>query len=176
MASRKKAIQEFVQFLPVIGFASSFLVTGDVDLERAGPLFIISALGAVAITAVLLRRRVLLNPILFGSNLWLCLGAVAFGVPIPPLAGLLGQLQATALYVCIFSCGLVFSTGRPTGYIGMRHADPRVIRKLSAAMMGLTAIALVWSHLHVDNIRLGGGLPFIILNVTRRVMIRRARR
>ena len=177
MASKTKAfLQEASQFVPVIVLASSFIVAGGVDLGRAGTLFIISAACAVVITAVLIRQRVLLNPILVGTNLWLLLGALSFGIPIPALAKIMGQVQAAGLFACALGVGVLFTLTKPTGYIGMRHSRRRLIRKLSVIMIILTAIALAWSYIYVHNIRIGGALPFIVLNVTRRVMIRRTRR
>jgi hypothetical protein len=175
MASAKTVLGEVVQLVPVITLASSFIVSGGVDLERAAPLFVASAIIAVIITGVLMKQKVLLNPILVGTNLWLCLGALAFGIPIPPFADIIGSLQAVGLYVCTLGVGVVYAAVKPTGYIGMRHPDPRVVRRLSLIMVGLTVTALIWSFLFIHNIRLGGGLPFIVLNVTRRIMIRRAR-
>ena len=175
MASAKPVLGEVVQLVPVITLASSFIVSGGVDLERAAPLFVVSAIIAVIITGILIRLKVLLNPILVGTNLWLCLGALAFGIPIPPFADIIAALQAAGLYICTLGVGVVYAAVRPTGYIGMRHPDPRVVRRLSVILVGLTGVALVWSFLFIHNIRLGGGLPFIVLNVTRRVLIRRAR-
>jgi hypothetical protein len=174
MTSKKKRVfQEIAQFVPVIVLASSFLVSGGVDLERAGLLFVVSALLAVIVTSVLIRQKVLLNPILVGTNLWLCIGALAFGIPIPAIAEILGQIQAAGLFACALGVGIVFTAVSATGYIGMSHTDGRVIRKLSVVMLVLTGVALVWSVLFEHNIRVGGGLPFILLNVTRRVLIRR---
>ena len=47
----KRIFFEALQFVPVIALASSFLVEGSVDLERAAALFVISGVGAAAITA-----------------------------------------------------------------------------------------------------------------------------
>lgn len=176
MASVKGFTKEAVQFVPVITLASSFLVSGGVDLERAGTLFVISGVGAAVITGVLLKMKVLLNPVLVGTNLWLSVGALAFGIPLEGLAGVLAQLQAGGLYACVLLVGIAFTALLPTGYIGMVHPDPAVARKLSVILLVVTGAILVWSLVLIENIRLGGGLPFIALNVTRRMMMRRSLR
>lgn len=173
MASAKSVTREVVQFVPVITLASSFIVAGGVDLGRAGTLFVISAALAVIITVALVIQKARLNPVLLGTNLWLVIGALAFGIPISPLADVVGSLQAAGLFATILIMGVAMTLTRPTGFIGMPHRTPATVRKLSIALLGLTAAILVWSYLFIDNIRLGGGLPFIVLNVTRRVMIRR---
>jgi hypothetical protein len=175
MAKLKRFMEEASQFVPVITLASSFIVAGGVDLSRAGTLFVVSAASAVVITAVLIKRKVLLNPILVGTNLWLCLGALAFGIPIAAMADIMAEHQAVDLFACTFALGIVFTAVKTTGFIGMRHPDSRVIKKLSIVMLALTAAAVIWSVAFMDNIRLGGALPFIVLNVTRRVLMRRKR-
>jgi hypothetical protein len=174
MARAKNFLAEAAQFVPVITLASSFILAGGVDLSRAALLFVIAALGAVAVTAVLTAKKVLLNPVLLGTNLWLCIGALAFGVPVSPLADAVGRAQAFGLYVCMFGVGLVLTVVKDSGYIGVRHPDRQRIRKWSLVLLGLTAGALVWSYVFIDNIRLGGALPFILVNVIRRVMIKRS--
>ena len=172
----KKVLVEAVQFLPVITLASSFLVHGEVELGRAGPLFIVAALGAALITAILAARRAPLNPILLGTGAWLVAGAVAFGVPIAPLARIIGRLRAAGLFACTAVVGALLTAASPTGYLGMSHPDRGLVRRWSLALLGLTLAATLWAWVFVDNIRLGGGLPFILLNVARRVLLRRLTR
>jgi hypothetical protein len=175
MSKAEAFFKEASQFVPVITLASSFIVGGGVDLSRAATLFIISAGIAVVVTVFLVVKKASLNPILLGTNLWLCLGAIAFGIPIPAFALLLGHVQAFGLYVCVFGIGLILASASKTGYIGMRHPDRKVVRRLSLLLLALTAVALAWSFVFIENIRLGGALPFIILNVTRRMLMRRNR-
>lgn len=174
MASIKNFLTEAVQFVPVITLASSFLVSGGVDLQRAGILFVIAGAGAVAITGILLSLKVLLNPVLVGTNLWLCVGALAFGLHWDGLAGVLAKLQAGGLYTSVLLVGILFTTLLPSGYIGMRHPDSTIVKKQSLLLLMVTGAILVWSLILVKDIRLGGGLPFILLNMTRRLMIQRA--
>ena len=176
MTKKQAVLAETVQFVPVIILAFSFLVKGDVDLNRAASLFLISGSIAAAITVFLVLKKTLLNPILLGTNIWLVLGAMVFSIPIPPLEDLIGSLQAAGLYVCVFVVAIVFTFGKRTGFIGMEHTDSSVIRKLSLIMLVLSGVVLAWSYVFVEDIRLGGGLPFILLNVTRRVIIRRFQR
>ena len=173
MRKGKAALLEVVQFIPVITLASSFIAGGGVNLERAATLFIISGITALVITAALAVKKVPLNPILLGTNLWLVTGALAFGVPIPALATVLGTVQAFGLYVTIFTVGAILTILSTTGFIGMAHTNRNRVRRLSILLLALCAVALAWSYLFIDNIRIGGALPFIFLNVSRRVLMRR---
>lgn len=163
---------ELVQLVPVIVLASSFLVNGEVDLARATPLFVVAAALTVPITGLVLSRGHVLNPILVGTDLWLWLGAVAFGLPIPPLAAALADARAAALFACALAVGIVATAVSPTGYVGSRGA-PRWVLRASIGLLALTVAIVAWSWAMRANLRLGGGLPFILVNVVRRVVIAR---
>jgi hypothetical protein len=175
MSRKLKILTEIVQFVPIITLAITFIVKGDVDLEQAAMLFVVSGIMAVGITVWLVAAKVTLNPILLASNIWLVMGAIAFGVPVPFLATLLSQTNAALLFATVLLVGTVqIALKIPTGFIGMENADTRTVRRLSFILLALSAVILIWAFVCKDNIRLGGGLPFIILNVTRRVMIKRS--
>ena len=173
MAWLKPILLEGVQFAPILTLASTFVVSGEVDLERAGTLFVVAAAEAVIVTAIVGAPRAPLNTILLGTNVWLVLGALAFGLPIEALADTLGRLQAVVLFGCVLAMGVVLALAAPNGYVGIELRDRRTTRLGSSILLVLTAAALLWSWLFVDDIRLGGGLPFILLNVSRRVLARR---
>ena len=174
MSKLKAFVLEAVQFVPVIVFASSFLVSGGVDLSLAATLFVIAGIGAFVISAALIIGKVQLNPVLLGTNIWLCVGALVFGVPVPAIAGVFAKVQAAGLFACVLAVSVPLMMFSPAGFIGMRHPNPKTVRALSLQLLIAAAVVFVWSIIMVDNIRLGGGLPFILLNVTRRMMMRRA--
>jgi len=177
MRSRASTIAlEAVQFAPILTLASTFVVSGEVDLERAGTLFVVAAVEAVVITGVVAALRAPQNTILLGTNVWLVGGAVAFGVPIEALAGILGELQAVVLFGCVLAVGAVVAVAAPRGFVGVELPDRRTTHIGSVVLLALSAVALAWSWIFVDDIRLGGGLPFILLNVSRRVLGRRLSR
>ena len=173
MARFKPIALEVIQFAPILTLASTFVVSGEVDLERAGTLFVVAAIEAVVITAVVAVFRAPLNTILLGTHVWLVLGALAFGVPIEPLAEVLGRFQAVVLFACVLVMGGVLAAAAPNGYIGAAMPDRRKVHIGSAILLALSAAALAWSWFFVEDIRLGGGLPFIALNISRRVLARR---
>jgi hypothetical protein len=173
MSRTKKIIAEVVQFVPIITLASSFIVKGGVDVNQAGTLFVISGFCALVITGILVFSKVMLNPILLATNLWLLTGAAAFGIPLPALADILSQANAVLLFATALVVGIILTLVNPRGYIGMAGVDKATVQRLSVLLIGLTAGALLWSIIFKNNIRLGGGVPFILLNVTRRMLIRR---
>jgi len=160
--------------VPIITLASSFILKGGVDLNQASVLFVVSGIIAVAVTAWLLAIRITLNPILLASNIWLIFGAAAFGIPVLPLAHLFAETNAALLFAAVLAVGIAQTTLRiSTGFIGMDNAPPQTIRKLSFTLLAVAALAFCWAVIFRNNIRIGGGIPFIVLNVTRRVLIKR---
>lgn len=174
--SKNPVWAELIQLIPVISFALPFIIRGGVDLGRANQGFLIAALLTLPVSAAVLKNRYLLNPILTGTGVWLWFGAIAFNAPIELLRALLLQTQGFGLFLVIFACGVVTTVRAPSGYIGSRHPDARWVKQASLGLLALSGAAVVWAYCMRNNIRLGGGLPFIVLNLVRRVVIVRAHR
>jgi hypothetical protein len=175
MATRRNAVwAELVQLVPIISLAFPSILEGKVDISRAGSGFLVGALLTLPISAVIVLRKHLLNPILVGAGLWLWFGALAFKLPVAPLADWMVQTQAFGLFVAALTAGLAATLISPQGYVACRSNDPRWIRHASLGLLGLTLVILCWAWLFRHDIRLGGGVPFIVLNVARRVLGRRA--
>jgi hypothetical protein len=173
-ARRNPVWAELIQLIPVISLAFPFIVAGSVDISRAGPGFLLGALLTVPVTAAVLWRRYLLNPILIGTGLWLWLGLAAFYVPIPAVKIWLVDTQAFGLFLLALVAGIVTTFASSTGYVACLSSDLRWTRKASLALLGLTFGIVAWTWLFRHDIRLGGGLPFIVLNVARRAIARKA--
>jgi hypothetical protein len=164
---------ELVQLVPVITLALPFIVKGEVELARAASGFLAGAAAFVLVTALVLSRKAVLNPILVGTGVWLVLGALAFNVPIELLASSLVAAQGASLFVVIAVVGLVATFASPEGFIGAPNAAGWV-RRASLLLLALAVLAAAWAVYFRANIRLGAGVPFIALNVVRRVLLRRA--
>lgn len=165
---------ELVQLVPVVVLASSFLVAGEIDPSRAAPLFLVAAVLTVPVTAAVVARGHVLNPILVGTAVWLWAGAAAFGIPVPALSGPIAAAPGAGLFGCAFVVGLG-ALFHPAGYVGARHPDPAWVRKASLGLLALTLAAVAWAWVLRADLRLGNGLPFVAVNVARRVLIARAR-
>jgi len=169
-----KAWAELIQLVPVVSLALPFIVQGTVDLSRASTGFLVAAILAVPISALVLWAKQLLNPILVGTSMWLWLGALAFNLPIPALAEWLTQTQAFGLFIGAFVAGLGATLLSPFGFLACRAAEAGVARRYGLGLLGLSAACCAWSWAFRHDVRLGGGLPFILLNVVRRALCRRA--
>jgi hypothetical protein len=149
-------------------------VSGKVELARAGTGLVAGALLTLPVSAAVLAKKAALNPILVGTGLWLWAGAVAFSVPLAELRAALVEAQGFALFAFVVATGVVTLLLSPQGFIGCQHPDPGFVRKASLGLLAVALVALAWSWFFRHDIRAGGGLPFIVLNVVRRGVILRA--
>lgn len=170
--SKSPAWLELVQLVPVISLAIPFIARGEVDLSRAASGFLLAAALFVIVTGLVVVKRGVLNPILLGTGAWLIFGALAFNVPLDSLASSIAETQAFTLFLAVCVVGLIATFASGEGFIGHRSDDAAWIRRASFALLALVVFAAAWSYRFHDDVRLGGGLPFIVLNVARRLLIR----
>ncbi len=168
-----EAVLELVQFVPILTFAVPFMTAGAVDLSAAGGGFLRATVLAVVVTVALHRWQHPRNPIHAATDAWLLVGAVAFSVPLEGVAGLYSTWGALSLFAVVALWGaLQLATGRG-GFLLGSAATPTQLRKLTPVMIALTLAAIGWAWWWLGDIRIGGGLPFIGLNVVRRVLLKR---
>jgi len=173
--TRNPVWAELVQLIPVVSLALPFLVEGKVDIGRASWGFLLGALLTIPATVAVMARRHLLNPILLGAGLWLWLGAIAFQMPASRVVAWLAETRAAGLFLGALAVRTVANFLSPRGYITCYCPDPRWIRRSSLLLLGLTLLVAAWAWIFRHNVRLGGGLPFIVLNVARRALARMGR-
>jgi len=170
--TRNPAWAELVQLVPIVSLAFPFIVAGKIDLTRAGNGLLIAALLTIPVSALVLAKRAVLNPILLGTGLWLWVSAIAFVVPLRGLVAWLGETQAFGLFMGVLLVGVATTAWSPQGFIGCRSDDRRWLLRASSLLLLLSAVAVGWSWAFRHNIRAGGGLPFIVLNLARRALQR----
>lgn len=170
--SQPPAWLELVQLIPVISLAIPFIARGEVDLTRAASGFLMAAALFVVVTWLVVVMNGVLNPILLGTGAWLILGALAFNIPLDSLASSLAETQGFTLFLVVCGVGLIATFASGEGFIGHRSEDAIWIQRASFVLLALAAGAAAWSYRFHTDVRLGGGVPFIVLNVARRLLIK----
>ena len=166
---------ELIQLLPVISLALPFILRGEVDLSRAASGFLLGASLFAIVSWLVLHFQGVLNPILIGTGIWLVLGALAFNVPLEAIASRISATQGFSLFVVIAAVGVAATVASPQGFIGYRGSDAAWIRRTSLILLAVGVAAAAVAFRFRSDIRVGGGLPFIVLNVARRMLIRSKR-
>ncbi len=165
---------EAIQLVPVVSLALPFVLAGHVDLEQASWGFMLGAGLSVPISALVVARRQLLNPILVGTALWLWLGAITFQFDFRTLQAWYVDTQAFGLFVASLVVGVIATFTSRQGFVACRGAPRDWARKASLGLLAMNALMVGWAWWFRDDIRVGGGLPFITLNLARRLLMRRA--
>lgn len=165
---------ELVQLVPIVSLALPFILAGKIDFGRAGTALLVAAVLTVPASALVLARGYVLNPILLGTALWLWVSALAFRAPLPGVVTALSDAQGAGLFAGVLAVGVVSTFVSPQGFVGCRHPNRAWLLRASLLLLALSVGALGWSWVFRHNIRAGGGLPFIVLNVARRLLVLRA--
>lgn len=168
-----EAALELLQFVPILTFALPFMTAGAVDLSTAGGGFIRAGAFAIGVMALLRWLKHPQNPIHLATNVWLIGGAAAFNLPLAAVATLYGDLGALGLFAVVAVWGGVQLATGQGGFLLGSTASTKQLRRLTPVMIGLTLLAVAGAWFFRENLRLGGGLPFITLNVARRVLLKR---
>jgi hypothetical protein len=165
---------ELIQLVPIVSLALPIILAGKIDFARAGTALLVAALLTIPVSAFVVLRHAVLNPILVGTALWLWLAALAFELGLPGLVSALSEAQAAGLFLGVVIVGFGATLVSPQGFIGTVHPDRAWIRQTSLLLLGLAIAVAAWAWAFRHNVRLGGGLPFLVLNIVRRRLILRA--
>ncbi len=142
MASRflnhRNRLAAFLEFAPLLAFSLS----GRLGLEVVERFHLGAAL-AVACTALLLAQRRPLNPLLLGTNAWLCAESLAWASGVDGLVRASALLQESAFFAVLLVTGLVRVALWEAGLFAM-HRGPGT-RRGSLVLLALIAAGLGWS-------------------------------
>lgn len=165
---------ELVQLVPILSLALPIILAGKIDFARAGTALLVAALLTIPVSALVVLRHAALNPILVGTALWLWIAAAAFELGWPRPVAALSEAQGAGLFVGVVVVGFVATLISPQGFVGTVHSDRAWLKRTSLLLLGVAIAATAWAWVFRHNVRLGGGLPFLVLNIVRRRLILRA--
>jgi hypothetical protein len=165
---------ELVQLVPIVSLALPLIIAGQIDFARASRSLVVAALLTIPVSVLVVARKAVLNPILVGTALWLWVAAVAFELGWSGLVGALSEAQGAGLFAGIVLVGALATLFSPQGFVGSPHPDHAWVTRSSFLLLALAVAATAWSWAFRHNVRLGGGLPFLALNIARRRLVLRA--
>ena len=165
---------ELVQLVPIVSLALPIILAGKIDFAQARSALLVAAVLTIPVTGLVLWRRAVLNPILVGTALWLWVAALAFELESTALVAALSEAQGAGLFLGVLVVGIFTTVLSPQGFVGSIHPDRAWIRRASLILLVLALVAVGWSWAFRHNVRLGGGAPFLLLNIVRRRLVVRA--
>lgn len=154
----------WVEFLPLV----AFLAAGKaLDTPTAGPHwhgpFLLGGGLAVLATVLPLWRRLRLNRLALGINLYLIVGAAAFLLQLGWLLRLYGRWQAAGMLAAVVAVGVVTLLWSPQGFIGVAQADRQAIRTYSLYLLWIAVGAFLCAWAFHARPVLSMALPFTAL-------------
>ncbi len=155
----------FLQYAPIVFFAGYMRME---DMTDALWSYAFSFAGFCAIGAILIsiHKRITMDRLFLGVNLFLILGACGFLFNLQPLLEWYGDTTGGPFFTCIFVVGLFTTLFTQSGFIGAKNMSRDAIRYGSFLLLAATLIALVWSVKADDQgILWATAMPFIILRI-----------
>ncbi|MCG8565846.1 MAG: hypothetical protein MI747_12270 [Desulfobacterales bacterium] len=125
--------------------------------------FLAAGLAATLIIALHLYKKLTLNRIFLGINLYLISGGLAFLTHQWWLNEIYGHFHASGMFLWIIGVGLVSTLASPLGFMGVPSPEPKQVRKFSICLLGFTICAFVVSYAFRGHWILSEMVPFLWL-------------
>ena len=122
--------------------------------------FMACGAAALLVTAVPVVKKVRLNRLFLGINLYFFTGGLAFVTHQFWLNNIYGHLTASGILLWIAAVGLVTTVSSPTGFIGEDHPDKQLVKKYSGMLIAATLAAAALSYIFRDSHLLSEIIPF----------------
>jgi hypothetical protein len=154
-------LPQLLQFLPV----AIFLYFSKTQGWSTG--FIAGGVAALVQFTLIFIKKIPLSRLLAGANLFLVIGALAFGFHITPIQEILGQLMEASIFVCVAIVLLITSLRSRTGAFEYSSASIEVTKRYSFALLLFTAICAGWALYFKGDTLKAGTLPFVALIIVK---------
>jgi tetratricopeptide (TPR) repeat protein len=164
----------FVQFLPLIVFATYAFWDGTPTDARWVEAFKLGGLAALGHLFVVLRRGRPADRLILGVNLYLLAGGLAAFTQQWWFLRYYGALKESAIFLFMLGVGAVATFATAAGFLGVADAPPATVRRYSLWMLAATIAALGISFVFHGNTRLSAGVPVAGLAILQRVLAQRA--
>lgn len=138
-------------------------------LENWKSPFIVSGLAALIVIISFFYRKIILNRILLGVNLYLISGGLAFSTHQRWLSEIYNQLQASGMILWIIATAIATIFLSPKGFIGIDSSDTNSIKKYSNYLLLSCVIAFAVSFGLRGNRLFSGIVPFTCLFLLQRL-------
>ncbi len=150
-----------LEAVPLIVFliSVSFIDT-TVPMNWQGP-FVLSGSVALSVILIFLYKKLLLNRIFLGINLYLFSGGLAFITHQWWLNRIYDSLQASGILIWVIGVGVITTLISPKGFIGIESPEKNNMKKYSFFLLTASVIAFAVSFGFQGNRILSESIPFV---------------
>ena len=154
-----------IKLLPILGFMLYARMAG-MNEQAWSHAFIFGGLLALGVTLILLQKKITMDRVMLGINLFLFVGAIGFLFHVPIILKWYSASKGGPFFSCIVLVGLLSIFFTKSGFLGNQTKTKAAIRYGSFLLLASTIIALIWS-LQMNTQGLLGAvvLPFFVLKM-----------
>lgn len=160
------------QFFPMTAFVA-VAKNGGFTGQAWEQAFLVGGVLAVIETLFLLWRRMTLDRLLLGANLYLLIGALSAKLGFHSIMRMYSDLQAAAIFIMIFLIGVGSTVFTVRGFVGVETKTPLDSKRASLALLAFTVICGLISFRYRGDTTLSGTLPVITLIIVKKVLDKR---
>ncbi|MCG8529497.1 MAG: hypothetical protein MI749_02410 [Desulfovibrionales bacterium] len=139
-----------------------------------GVVFMVSGLAAIVVTSICLHKKISLNRIFLGINIYLCCGGLTFATKQWWLTRVYEHFQASGMILWVIIIGLISTLVSPNGFVGVHSPDKKRIQTFSVYLILLSLGAFAVSYAFRGNALLSEMIPFVGLVVGYNVFKKKA--
>ncbi len=135
--------------------------------------FVLAGLCSLAMFAILVNKRVMLDRLMLGVNLFFLVGACGFLFNVEEILQWYSETRGGPFFGCIALVGVLSILFTKAGFIGVKNKSNKAIQYSSFLLFAATIISWVWS-VRYDDQGLGFAvvLPCLLLFVVRDQLIK----
>ena len=160
-------LAEAIKILPIFIFMLYARLNGMTELAWKNAFFI-GGIAAIFVVTIQLYKKILIDRLVLGINLFLLLGAVAFLSEWDHLLDYYQAHKGAVLLSCIFVIGLITTVFTSAGFIGVKSEKKEKIKIYSYILLFINIATIVISTtLNSYGIIASVIAPFILLKLCR---------
>jgi hypothetical protein len=170
---KNKLLLNVIEFIPISAFVYVVRQTDEngVNWKLA---FILGACLAVIEKAFLVAKRLPLDRISMGADLFLIIGGVGFMFNISLILNIYGSLFQATLFAALLAVGIFTTFLTERGFVGIKHHD-RVVLHYSIYLIGAVVVAFLVSFIFRGNVLLAWILPFTGMMIINWILTKKLR-
>ena len=166
----------FIQFVPLSVFAAYANLTGSPSPQRWLEAFAIGTALVVVRFGIMRWRRIQINPLILGTDLYLLFGLIACLSGHPWLTDPLASARETGVLIAIFCIGLISTVYSQRGFVLAEGRPRREVVRASLMLLLIAAVGIIASYVFRGHTLYSAVLPIVALAISQRGLRYRLRK
>ena len=172
---KNKLLINVIEFIPISAFVYVVRLTDEngVNWKLA---FILGACLAVIEKAFLMAKKLPLDRISIGADVFLTVGGIAYIFKIPLILYIYGLLYQATVFAALLAVGIFTTFLSERGFVGVKHHERSRVIHYSMYLLGAGVVAFLISFVFRGNVFLAWILPFTGLVVINWILTKKLRK